>query len=111
MTHFCRAKNEEKRLEEHRIIGDCLERLGIPNGGIAVIDRNASIDVGDVVWCTKISGQIGGYLKQVVSMGETITVGTAYLDSARDFTFPACEILGKLKQVMDYDRNVVWARG
>lgn len=100
-THICRAKDEESRYVLEKIYGDCLEKAGlyIPNKGYAIIDKNATIKIGDLVHCSKVSGQIGGYIKQVKELGETVIVGTNYLDESRNFTFEAAEIFGVVKEV------------
>lgn len=97
MTHFTRKSPANKRFVLREIYGDCLERVGIKNrsGGYAVIDRNARVRVGDIVHCSKMTGQIGGMLKQVKEInGDSVIVGTAYLDENADFQFEAAEIHG-----------------
>lgn len=97
MTHMPTKKPENKRFCLEKIHGDCLEKVGIRNnnGGYAIIDRNAVPKVGDIVHCLKQHQNIGGYIKQVRRIeGDTIIVGTAYLDESRDFEFEAGEILG-----------------
>lgn len=97
MTIICRKQRPNKRWSIFPIHGDCLARLGVKNvgGGYAIIDHNATPKVGDIVHCSKITGQIGGYLKQVKEIdGESIIVGTAYLDESKDYRFEAAEIYG-----------------
>ena len=97
MTHICRKVPQNKRFHLRPIHGNCLEKLGIRNegGGYAIIDSNATAKVGDVVFCCKISGQIGGYIKQIKEInGDSIIVGTAYCDESKDFTFEAEELRG-----------------
>jgi hypothetical protein len=58
--------------------------------------------VGDFVHCNKIAGSISSYIKQVKEInGDSVIVGTAYLDSSKDFTFEAAEILGVVTEVYD----------
>lgn len=97
MTYICKTENEKKRFYIERFCGDCLYRLGIhaSDGGYAVIDRNADFRVGDVVECTMHLGMNNSFLKQVKEInGDSVTVGTAYADASRDFTFEAAEIYG-----------------
>ena len=97
-------------IEEKRFIGDCLEGLGIPNGGIAVVDRDEKPNVFDVVWCDIALGGISGCLKQIIQTGDKPIVHTVYKDRDRDFAFCSPKIFGVVLKVMDYDRNVVWER-
>lgn len=96
MTIICRKQPPKKRFILREIYGDCLAKLGVRNeGGYAIIDHNATVKVGDLVYCSKVTGQIGGYIKQVKEInGDSIIVGTAYLDETKDFQFEAAEIYG-----------------
>lgn len=97
MTIICSKQPPKKRFSICGIYGNCLEKLGVKNegGGYAIIDHNATVKIGDIVHCSKISGQIGGYLKQVKEInGDSIIVGTAYFDESKDFQFEATEICG-----------------
>lgn len=96
--------------EEIYITGDCLEGVGIPNGGIAVVDRDEKPNVFDVVWCDIALGGISGCLKQIIQTGDRPIVHTVYKDHDRDFAFCSPKIFGVVLKVMDYDRNVVWER-
>lgn len=81
----------------HSIRGDCLERVGlkIPHGANAIIDRSITPEVGDLVHCDNELGTICGFIKQVKEIrGDTVIVGTAYIDESKDFTFEACSIFG-----------------
>ena len=96
-THMTQKAPPKKRFCLEKIYGDCLERVGIKNrgGGYAIIDRNATPKVGDIVHCLKHFQNIGGYLKQVKRIeGDSIIVGTAYADTSKDYEFEAGEILG-----------------
>ncbi|MBR3753373.1 MAG: hypothetical protein IKK50_09630 [Ruminiclostridium sp.] len=97
-------------IEEHKICGDCLMGIGIPDGGIAVIDVDRKPVVFDVVWCSDPSATIGGFLKQIIQTGPKPIVHTCYLDQSRNYMFHAPEIFGVVLKVLDYDRNVVWER-
>lgn len=96
-THFSRRCEREKRFMIKEIHGECLRRIGVNNynGGYAIIDTWATPKVDDLVFCFKKHENIGGRIKQVKRIeGDTYIVGTAYLDSTRDFEFEAGEIMG-----------------
>lgn len=97
-------------MKELHFQGDCLEALGIPSSGFAVIDTDAAPLVFDVVHCNDCAIAISGYLKQLVRTGDKPIVQTAYTDKSRDFLFFAREIYGVCLRVLDEDRNVVWER-
>ena len=97
MTHICNNRPPKKRFVMKQIYGDCLEKLGVRNegGGIAIIDKNATPKVGDLVHCAKHGANISSYIKQVKRIeGDTYIVGTAYYDESKDFEFEAGEIYG-----------------
>ena len=106
MTHFCK----KDYIERIRISGNCLEAIGVPDGGIAVIDRSADAKEGDVVWCNNWRGALGGFIKQVVKLGKDVIVGTAYKDEASNFTFEASEIYGVVTHILDGTGRVTWER-
>lgn len=85
------------------IYGDCLEGAGIiiPHRGMAVVDHTIRPEVGDIVICRKHRAANSAYCKQVKSIGETVVVGTCYLDKSKDFTFEAEAICGVVVQVFD----------
>lgn len=95
---------------EENIYGSCLEGIGIPDGGIAVIDRDMQPNIFDVVYCNNPVGAISGFLKQIVQTGKNAIVRTRYLDDSKNFMFFAPEIYGVVLEVLDFDRNVVWRR-
>lgn len=95
--------------EEH-FRGECLEGIGFPEKGIAVIDKKLKPCVFDIVHCNDCAGSVCGYLKQIVRTGENPIVRTCYKDSAKDFLFFANEIYGTVICVLDENRNVVWER-
>ena len=97
-------------VKELHFQGDCLEALGIPSRGFAVIDTDATPRVFDVVHCNDCAISISGYLKQLVRTGDKPIVQTAYTDKSRDFLFFAREIYGVCIRVLDEDRNVVRER-
>ena len=86
----------------YTIRGDCLERAGlkIPYGGYAIIDCSIVPEVGDFVHCNNAYGSISGFIKQIKEFkGETVIVGTSYIDESKDFTFEASEIYGVVTEV------------
>lgn len=114
MTHISYATRGKKKSLRH-IHGECLERVGLhmPHGGMAVIcSGETAIKVGDLVHCARIAGAIPGQIKQVQKIeGDTITVGTAYEDPSRDFSFEAEEIYGVLLEVYcKASGKLIWKR-
>ena len=115
MTYRSTNKNPKRRFYLKDIYGDCLERRGIRNigGGYAIIDRDAEIRIGDIVHCSKCTGSLNTMLKEVKAInGDTVTVGTAYADKSKNFTFEAAEIYGvvmetygKLSGFREYKRG------
>ena len=103
MTHIFKPKKEREWVIEH-IYGDCLERAGlcIPHKAFAIIHQGGKFKVGDFVHCTKIAGALSSYIKQVKEInGDTVIVGTAYVDSSKDYSFEAGEIFGVVTEVYD----------
>lgn len=108
MTIHIRKRPPHKRFSLREIYGDCLEKVGVKNigGGFAIIDANATVKVGDLVHCSRILGEINGYIKQVKEInGDSVIVGTAYLDESRDFTFEAAEIFGTVIETYSKTRH------
>ena len=96
-TRIYKPKPNEPTRTLHPIRGDCLERAGlkIPHGANAIIDRSITPEVGDLVHCDNELGTIHGFIKQVKEIrGDTVIVGTAYIDESKDFTFEASSIFG-----------------
>ena len=87
-VHWCFAKKPKHEYELKSTAGSCLEEIGIPDRGRAVINRTIKPKVGDIVWCNNAFCTINGYLKQVKSFdGEQMLVGTRYLDHSKNFDF------------------------
>ncbi len=102
MTYLCNGREKNGRYSLIEFRGDCLEGEGlyIPDGGYAIIDSNAEIRVGDFVHCSRITGPVFTYVKQVKEIkGNSVIVGTCYLDKSKDFAFEAAEILGVVKEI------------
>ena len=100
MTHYATSVKRKKWLE--KIYGNCLEKAGIviPNRGCAIVDKRFPVKVGDIVVCSEIAGQIPPYLKRVIEVNEnSVIVGTAYMDSSKDFQFEAEEIIGTVVEI------------
>lgn len=108
-TNHIRGKGP--RTETVRIHGNCLENLGIPDKGWVVIDREATPQVFDLVWCSGVvGGEIGGFLKEMLRDGSRPIVGTNYKDGKKNYCFSPAEIYGVALRVMDEKRIVVWER-
>lgn len=104
-----RLRKHDYRLEA--IAGICLEKLGIPSKGRAVINCTAKPVVGDLVHCNDEFCPIGGFIKQVKEIdGEYIKVGTQYLDESKDFDFYCFEFYGVVEMVFDPLGNIVYRR-
>ena len=98
------------KIKKVAIYGDCLEAIGIPQKGFAVIDREEKPRPFDVVWCNNPVGTATGYLKQIVQTGGKAIVRTRYIDRERDYQFYAPEVYGVVLRVEDEKQNVVWER-
>lgn len=106
MTYLCQGREDSERFRMEGIYGDCLEKAGIyiPEGAIATVDSNEEIEVGDLIVCSRIVGQARAYIKKVKEIiGDSVIVGTAYLDPSKDFTFEAAEIMGVVKEIYRKD--------
>ena len=102
MTFISCSDSPKHRHRIKHYNGTCLEKLGLSGKGHAIIFQTAKIKVGDVVYCSRTAGQIGGYLKQVKEInGDSIIVGTACFDDAKNFQFEAAEIFGVVLETYD----------
>lgn len=104
MTHIYKPRTIDREWVYEEVCGDCLEKAGlhIPNKAIAIIHQGGKFKVGDFVWCTKNARAISSYIKQVKEVnGDSVIVGTAYLDNSKDFTFEAGDIYGVVTEVYD----------
>ncbi len=106
MTHLTELRDPKKRFHMRKIYGDCLEGepvyLVMHRKGVAIIEHGLVPRIGDLVHCSSVSGQLGGFIKRVESINNGIyTVGTCYVDKSRDFSFEAAEIFGVVKEVYD----------
>lgn len=100
--HVCEARKAKHAYQLRPIVGDCLEKVGVPNKGTALINCQREPKVGDLVWCDNYMGTIHGYIKQVKSIeGDEMIVQTRYKDPSRDFEFYAGAIHGVVEMVFD----------
>jgi hypothetical protein len=110
-VHWC-----EPRLPKHEyglklISGICLEEVGVPDKGRAVINRTIKPRVGDLVHCNDEYCTISGFIKQVKSFdGEEMVVGTRYLDHSKNFDFYCFEFYGVVEMIFDMTGNIVYRR-
>lgn len=111
-TTFVRSSRPEAEVMLLKIEGDCLEGVGVPpRGCTAVIDRTITPVIGDLVWCRKVEGSISSYIKRVKSYeDDRLIVGTAYIDSRKDFEFFATSFNGVVMYVFDGDGYLVYRR-
>ena len=110
MTIRPSKKSVDEKPRTYRTYGDCLEARGIPNPAYVVVDRTLIPKISDLVHCTRFPRTINSYIKEVREVGDDIIVGTRYLDSNRDYTFAAAELLGTVIVAKDSEGNVVYRR-
>jgi len=88
-----RSRGTPKNIEGYLIHGHCLVEHGIKDGDIIIVDRDASIDEGDIVACLTEWGMITGQLKSVV--------GELYLENSRGQTrFKDCQVASVVIEVI-----------
>lgn len=110
-VHWCEPRKPRHEWQLELIGGDCLEEIGIPNKGRAVINRTIKPRVGDLVHCNTEFCTINGYIKQVKSFdGEQMIVGTRYRDHSRNFEFYVFEFYGVVEMVFDMMGDIVYRR-
>lgn len=93
--------------------GDCLEGIGVRNPRYFVRDTEISPRVGDIVHCVKDTNYLDQYVKVVLSHDEEtgkFTVGSRYVDHARDFTFVPEKIFGVVILMFDGDGRLTYER-
>lgn len=104
MTLISKSMTPDKRFFFKHVSGDCLAGIGIMKHmrGIATIDRDAEIRVGDIVLCTKSLGAINTYIKQVKQIrDDSVIVSTAYANGRPDIEFEAADIYGVVREIYD----------
>ena len=110
-VHWCEPRIPKHEWQLASISGDCLEEVGIPNKGRAVINCTIKPRVGDLVHCNTEFCTINGYIKQVKSFdGEQMIVGTRYRDHSRNFEFYVFEFYGVVEMVFDMFGDIVYRR-
>ncbi len=110
-VHWCKPRFPGREYGLESIAGDCLEKVGVPKRGRAVINRTAKPVVGDLVHCNNELCTINGFIKQVKEFdGEYMKVGTRYLDESRDFDFYCFEFYGVVEMVFDMTGDIVYRR-
>ncbi len=110
-VHWCQPRLPKHEYQLESIGGICLEEVGIPNKGKAVINRTIKPRVGDLVHCNTEFCTINGCIKQVKSFdGEQMIVGTRYLDHSKNFEFYCFEFYGVVEMVFDVMGNIVYRR-
>ena len=94
-----------------RYKGDCLEAIGVPASGTAIVDRDVEAIPGDVVWCDSAeAGSISGFLKQLVRNGKKALVRTMYLNGKQNYMFYTAQVFGVVLKICNEDGEVVWRR-
>lgn len=110
-VHWCLSKRPTRDYELKQTQGICLEEVGIPSKGQAVINRTIKPKVGDIVWCNNELCCIGGFLKQVKSFdGEEMVVTTRYKDHSKDFSFYVFEFYGVVEMVFNTMGDICYRR-
>ncbi len=101
-VHWSLAKKPKHEYVLRSISGICLEEVGVPGKGTALINRTIKPKVGDLVWCNNSFGTINGFIKQVKSFdGEEMIVTTRYKDHSKNFQFYCFEFYGVVEMVFD----------
>ena len=101
-VYWCLAKKPRHEHVLRPIHGICLEEVGVPSEGRAVINRTIKPKVGDLVWCNNAFCTINGFIKQVKSFdGEEMVVQTRYKDHSKNFEFYVFEFYGVVEMVFD----------
>lgn len=110
-VHFVKPRFPEHEYVLRAIHGICLEEVGIPSRGRAVINKTIRPNVGDLVHCNDAFCTINGYIKQVKSFdGEQMIVGTRYIDHSKNFDFYCFEFYGVVEMVFDMLGHIVYRR-
>ena len=98
------------RLQTIRFYGDCLEALGIPDGGTLTYDRDLTPRVLDLVVCEDPQSSLQPYFKQLLRTGEDKIVTTCYKDRSRNFAMRTPSITGVVTEVRDGEGRIVYRR-
>ena len=98
------------RIRETRFYGDCLEALGIPDGGTVLYDRDLKPRVLDLVVCEDPQGSLQPYLKQLLRTGKDIIVTTCYKDRSKNFAMRTPSITGVVVEIRDKEGRLAYRR-
>lgn len=103
------------KTETRRFYGNCLEEIGFPDGGTALIGLDETPRLYDVVWCSNPAGSVNGYFKELVDVGNSKSgrrpmVQTRFNDHKKDFCFWAVEIFGVVLEARDLTGRLAWKR-
>lgn len=103
------------KTETRRFYGNCLEAIGFPDGGTALVDLETAPRLYDVVWCTNPAGSVSGYFKELVDVGNSESgrrpmVQTRFNDHKKNFAFWPVEIYGVVLEARDKAGNLAWKR-
>lgn len=110
-VHWCFAKKPKHEYQIKSTSGNCLEEVGVPGRGQAVINRTIKPKVGDLVWCNNELCTIGGFLKQVKSFdGEEMIVQTRYKDHSKNYSFYCFEFYGVVELLFDNFGDLCYKR-
>jgi hypothetical protein len=110
-VQWCLAKKPKHEYQFKSTSGICLEEVGVPSKGTAVINRTIKPKVGDLVWCNNELCTIGGFLKQVKSFdGEEMIVQTRYKDHSKNYSFYCFEFYGVVELLFDSFGDLCYKR-
>ena len=110
-VQWCLCDKPKKQLTLRSISGICLEEVGVPSRGQAVINRTIKPKVGDLVHCNNEFCSLGVFIKQVQSFdGEQMVVGTRYKDHSKNYSFYCFEFYGVVEMIFDNMGNLCYRR-
>lgn len=110
-VNWCLRDKPKKQLSLRSISGICLEEVGVPSRGQAVINRTIKPKVGDLVHCNNEFCALGGFIKQVQSFdGEQMVVGTRYKDHSKNYSFYCFEFYGVVEMIFDNAGDLCYRR-
>ena len=96
------------RIRETRFYGDCLEALGIPDGGTVLYDRDLKPRVLDLVVCEDPRSSLQTYLKRLLRTGKDNIVTTCYKDRSKNFAMRTPSITGVVVEIRDREGRLAW---
>jgi hypothetical protein len=108
---WCFAKRPKHNFVLKSTEGICLEEVGVPGKGTALINRTITPKIGDLVWCNNYMCTINGFIKQVKSIdGDEMIVTTRYKDHSKNFQFYCCECYGVVEMVFNSTGDLCYRR-